>query len=331
MPAAPADAKAWARERVTGLWTTPMIPMKPNGDIDTQGIRDNVDHIIGLRAGGIGFGFSEPWYLTLEERMSSFKVFVDAVDKRIPCYVHAVDYSVPETIRLVRYCTEIGADAVMLWVPMEFTKSEAMACDWYEYVASRVSVPMFVYNTYHSGRNLSIQAIERLATLENVCALKDAVNDYGHTIEAMRAVGEQLVVSNPLEEYLPAMMIYSQQQVLLGATSVFLMQSPKCPAVQQYVDLINAGDHAGGWAAYFALQPLRDVWKSIYAELWNHEAAQHPIALIKCWMDLLGMSGGVVRPPLRQLSAEDAQRFEATLERTGWLERLVSSRALATP
>jgi 4-hydroxy-tetrahydrodipicolinate synthase len=322
MPVANPESRAWARESVKGLWTTPMIPMLPDGSIDHEGIRNNVEYILGVGVGGVGFGFSEPWYLTLQERMEAFKVFVDAVAGRVPCYVHAVDYSVPETIRLVNHCREIGADAVMLWVPMEFGKSEGMACDWYEYVASQVEMPIFAYNTYHSGLNLSIDAIRRIAEVESIVALKDAVNDFGHTIAALEAVGDQILVSNPLEEYLPAMLAYTKQQVMLGATSVFLMQSPHYQPVNEYVRLLEQGRAAEAWSLYYELKPLRDIWTGIYGVLWDKGAALHPIATIKYWMELMGMHGGPVRPPLKQLSAEAKEQFRARLEATGWLEKL---------
>jgi 4-hydroxy-tetrahydrodipicolinate synthase len=325
MPVSNSEAKQWARDSVKGLWTTPMIPMLADGSVDHAGIRANVEYILALDPGGIGFGFSEPWYLTLAERMAAFKTFVEAMRGRTPCYVHALDYSVPETINLVRYCAEIGADAVMLWVPMEFTKTEPMAIEWYEYIASQVQMPIFAYNTYHSNRNLSIEAIRRIAEIENVVALKDAVNDYSHTIAAMAAVGDQILVSNPLEDYLPAMLTYTKQQVMLGTTSVFLMQSPRCQPINEYVRLIQQGKVAEGWAKYYELKPLRDVWTSLYSVLWNQQAAEHPIATIKYWMEIMGMHGGPVRPPLRQLTDNDRRAFRTRVEASGWLERLLTT------
>lgn len=322
MPVGNADSKSWARDAVKGLWTTPMIPMHADGSIDHEGIAANVEHLIALAVGGVGFGFSEPWYLTLRERMDAFATYVKAVGRRIPCYVHAVDYSVPETVNLVRYCGDLGADAVMLWVPMEFTKTEELACEWYEYIASQVSIPIFAYNTYHSNRNLSIAAIERIAAIENVVALKDAVNDFNHTIAAMQAVGDQILVSNPLEEYLPAMLTYTNQQVMLGTTSVFLMQSRTYQPINEYVQLITSGRVAEGWAKYYELKPLRDLWSALYSVLWNQSAAQHPIATIKYWMELIGMHGGPVRPPLKPLDDHARAAFRERLEATGWMPRL---------
>jgi 4-hydroxy-tetrahydrodipicolinate synthase len=316
------QAKEWARTSMKGLWTSPMIPIADDGSVDHAGIRHNVDYLVDSKVDGLGFGFSEPWYLSLQERMDAFETFVSQVKGRVPCYLHALDYSVPETINLVNHAQRIGADAVMLWTPMEFAKTQDMVYDWYEYVASQVTFPIIAYNTYHSGICFTIETIERLAAIENICALKDAVNDFGHTVAAMEAVAGQILVSNPLERDLPAMKMYLNQQILLGATSVFLMQSPRWQPIHEYCRTIDEGDYASAWTQFYALNPLREIWNSIYEPLWNTEGALHPIPLIKYWMDLMGMKGGTVRPPMHPLTNPERDALRKRLDATGLLERL---------
>jgi len=319
------EAKAWSRETMRGLWTSPMIPMTADGEVDHDGIRHNVEFLIDSKIDGVGFGFSEPWYLTIKERMAAFETFIRAVDRRVPAYLHALDYSVPETIGLVNYAGELGADAVMLWTPMEFAKTQDMIVDWYTYVASQVDARIIAYNTYHSGKSFTIDTIRRLADIPEVCALKDAVNDFGHTVEAIGAVGDRIVVSNPLEKHLPAMKMYLDQQILLGTTSMFLMQSPRWQPIRDYVAAIDAGDLASAWQQFYVLEPLREIWNSVYEPLWNKGGALHPIPLIKHWMDLIGMRGGTVRPPMPALTPEAADDLRERLEATGLFSRLVVS------
>jgi 4-hydroxy-tetrahydrodipicolinate synthase len=314
--------KDWARETVKGLWTSPLVPFTETGAIDHDGIRHNVEHVISLRADGIGYGFGEPLLQTVQERMDGFKTFADAVGGRVPCYFHGMDYSVPETIRLAEHAFECGADAVMLWVPLEWGTSEEQAVAWYEYMLDEIDGPVFLYNTYHSGLSLSVDAVARLAQHPNAVAFKDAVNDLPHTLAIMDRVGDQIVVSDPVEDHFAAMLNASDQQVLLGATSVYLMQSPDFQPVRKYLDLARAGDQRGMWEAYYDLQPLRDVWNRAYTVLWNKEAAAHPIAALKWWMDLFGMRGGDVRRPYRSFSQDERAAFQRELLATGWMERL---------
>jgi 4-hydroxy-tetrahydrodipicolinate synthase len=316
------DAKDWARENMVGLWTSPMIPFEQDLSLSDKGIVHNVEYMLAVKASGLGYGFSEPWHCTLEERKHGMDVFVGAVAGRVPAYAHVTDHSIAETVGLAQHAAAVGADAIMLWAPYEFAKSQEMMFGYFEYVASKVDIAMIVYNTHHSGRSLNPETIERLSHIPNVCALKDAVNDMIHTTDVVRRVGEAIVVSDPLEEHLPLAITLLGQQVLLGTTSVFLMQSPAYQPVQEYVDLFRAGQTAEAWAKYHELQPLRSIWQSMYATLWDKSAAVHPIAMNKAWMDLMGMHGGPVRPPGSDISAAERRDLEARIQSTGWLDRL---------
>lgn len=316
------EAKEWARAKMKGLWTSPMFPFTPDYRLDEAGIRHNVERMLQVKATGLGFGFSEPWVCTHAERKRAMEVSVDAVRQRVPAYVHTTDHSVEETIHLTRHAQDVGADAVMIWAPYEWAKTQEMVCRYYEYVASKVDIAIFLYNTYHSGIGMTPETIARLARIPNVCALKDAVNDVTHTVRCMELCGKEIVVSDPLEDHLLTMTLHFGQQVMLGTTSVFLMQSPERQPVQDYYELAKEGKAAEASRKYYELQPLRDVWTGIYQVLWEKKGALHPLPYIKYWMDLIGMAAGPVRPPMVNLTVEQKAEFKARLEAAGWMERL---------
>lgn len=316
------EAKEWAREHMKGLWTSPMYPFTADFQLDEAGIRNNVEYMIKSRAAGLGFGFSEPWVCSHEERRRAIEVAVDAVRGRVPAYIHTTDHSVEETIALTNFAKAAGADAVMIWPPYEWAKSQTMVAEFYEYVASKVDMPIFLYNTYHSGMAMSVETITRLARVENICALKDAINDAVHTVQVAAACGDQIVVSDPLEEHLLNTVLHFNQQILLGTTPVFMMQSPYYQPIQEYYELARAGKAAEAAQKYYALQPLRDVWTAMYAVLWDKKAAQHPLPYIKYWMDLIGMSAGPVRPPMKNLTGDQKAWVREKLMASGWVEKL---------
>ncbi len=316
------DAKDWAREHMKGLWTSPMYPFTPDFELDEPGIRNNVEYMLASKSSGLGFGFSEPWVCTHKERRRAFEVAVDAARGRVPTYVHTTDHSVEETIALTRDAKSAGADAVMIWPPYEWAKTQEMLCEFYEYVASKVDMPIILYNTYHSGISMTPETIARLAKIQNVCALKDAVNDAAHTIQCQALCGDQIVISDPLEEHLLTSTLHFKQQLLLGTTSVFLMQSPHRQPIQEYFDLARQGKAEEASRKYYELQPLRDVWTGIYTVLWDKKGALHPLPYIKYWMDLIGMSAGPVRPPMKNLTDEQKAAFRARLLASGWVEKL---------
>jgi 4-hydroxy-tetrahydrodipicolinate synthase len=321
------DAKDWAREHMKGLWTSPMYPFTQDYKLDEAGIRGNVEYMLKAKSTGLGFGFSEPWVVSHAERIRAFETAVDAVRKRVPAYVHTTDHSVEETVNFTKHAKAIGADAVMIWPPYEWAKTQDMICDYYEYVASKVDIAIFLYNTYHSGIAMTPETVARLAKIPNVCALKDAVNDVSHTVRCIELCGKEIVIGEPLEDHLLTMTLEHKQQLLLGTTSVFLMQSPHCQPIQEYWELAMQGKAAEATRKYNELQPLRDVWKGIYEVLWDKKKASHPLPYIKYWMDLMGMSAGPVRPPMVNLSDEDKAQFKARLEASGWMDRLLPDRA----
>ncbi len=323
------DAKDWARAHMKGLWTSPMFPFTPDFKLDEAGIRNNVERMLQVKAAGLGFGFSEPWVCTHAERKRAFEVAIDAAGKRVPAYVHTTDHSVEETINLTNHAAAVGADAVMIWPPYEWAKTQEMVCEYYEYVASKVDIAIFLYNTWHAGMRMSPETIARLAKIPNVCALKNAVNDVAHSIRCVELCGAEIVVSEPLEDHLLTMTLHFKQQLMLGTTSVFLMQSPHCQPVQEYFELALQGKAAEAARKYYELQPLRDVWTGIYQVLWEKKGALHPLPYIKYWMDLVGMSAGPVRPPMKGLTEEQKAAFRERLDASGWMQRLYPDTAQA--
>jgi len=323
------DAKEWARENMKGLWTSPMYSFTEDLKINEAGMRLNVERMLQVKAGGLGFGFSEPWVCTHEERKRAMEISIDAIRGRVPAYCHTTDHSVEETINLTKHAEAIGADAVMIWPPYEWAKSQEMICEFYEYVASKVDIAIFLYNTFHSGICMTPETVQRLVKIPNVCALKDAVNDVPHTVRCKELVGDQIVVSLSNEEHLLTMTLQFGQQVMLGTTSVFLMQSPDYQPIQEYWELARAGKGAEASLKYYELQPLREIWGTMYKVLRDKHAATHPLPQIKYWMDLIGMAGGPSRPPQAPMTDEQKASLQSRLEASGWLDRLYPKKRAA--
>ena len=116
---------------------------------------------------------------------------------------------------------------------------------------------------------------------------------------------------------------------MLGTTAVFLLQSPHCQPIQEYWELARAGRGAEASRKYYELQPLREVYQTIYLVLRDKKAAAHPLPQIKYWMDLIGMAGGPVRPPEPPITEEQKADLRARIESTGWMEKLYPKRAAA--
>ena len=134
------------RHRFKGYFTVLYTPFHGNGDVDTEGLRHNVE--ITLSLPGVG-GLSvhsihqEFWTLTLAERRLVTEVILGAVSGRVPTIVGVSDTSMQNVIELARHAHECGADAVMIWPPYYGLKTPDGLQRFYETVAARIDGGFF--------------------------------------------------------------------------------------------------------------------------------------------------------------------------------------------
>jgi 4-hydroxy-tetrahydrodipicolinate synthase len=250
---------------------------------------------------------------------------VPAADRAM-CLFYTADHSIAETLALSHHAKAIGAAAVILWVPYEWASSQDLMHDYIEYVAGDVDLPIIAFNTPHSGMTMSHETMARIARIPNVCAFKNAVKDPQHTIQAIEMFGSEIILSYPFEEQLLELTVQHGQQVLLGSTSVYLMQSPERQSIVDYLRLAQQGDIVGATRIRDELEPLREVWTGIYDVLWDEKKAAHPMGLIKYWMDILGMAGGPMGPPMQSPDEATKAAFRKRLDAAGWERLLFPSR-----
>jgi 4-hydroxy-tetrahydrodipicolinate synthase len=320
------DAKDWAKEHLKGPFSSPSAPFTSDFALDEPGVVRNVERVIAAGASGVGFGFLDAWGLTIAQRKRVMDLIAEATGDRAMCTFYTADHSVADTIDLSLHARAIGAEAIILWVPYEWASSQDLMHDYVEYVAGKVDMAVVAFNTPHSGMTMTHETMARIAKIPNVCGFKNAVKDPQHTIRAMEMFGAEVVLSYPFEEHLLEMTVEHGQQVLMGSTSVYLMQSPERQPIIEYLRLAQQGDMAGATRIREELAPLREVWGSIYSVLWDDKKAAHPVGLIKYWMDVLGMAGGPMGPPMQQPDEAAKADFRQRLDAAGWERLLFPSR-----
>lgn len=313
------EAKAWAFENLRGLFVSPLTIFHDDDTLDEQGLAFNVDYLVRIGVTGLGYGHGEPWSMSLQERKTSAEHFLKAVGSRVKAYVHTFDHSAPDTADLSNHAVASGADLVMIEPPYEWAKSEGMIYQFYKYVAENTDVGIILLNTPHSGRIMSPELLDKLADIPAVCAIKDGINDWTTARSHWEKVHDRIVFSLPREEEALACLMYLKQQVQLGTSAVFCLQTQDWKPVKRYVELAYEGRYEDAFKIWAALGPLRDLWSSMHTVLWSANA-EHPIVWAKAWCEVMGMKGGKVRGPGRNLEpevkAEFQKRIRETLART---------------
>jgi 4-hydroxy-tetrahydrodipicolinate synthase len=312
------EAKQAARETFTGLWAAITTPFGPGGAVDYGGLRHDLDRLTGaLAVDGIFCGgvMSEFWSLTGSEKRRLTEVVVDAARGRCPVIAHTGHTSAQQAIELTRHAQKAGADFAVLINPYFPPASDEGLLRWFETVCAAVDIGVWLFDTAYSGVTLSLDLIERLAAIDNVCGIKVG-RDHARYLEVLGRVGEAILVCEPNEGTWLENIREHGQRVFMSSAAPYLYQTPDWQPMRDYTDLALAGDFTAAAQVAATLDPVRGV-----AARWLHGKASRfdTLASIKAWAGLIGLSGGPVRPPLLPRSAAEIAELAADLDAAGLL------------
>jgi 4-hydroxy-tetrahydrodipicolinate synthase len=312
------EAKEAARAKFRGLWAALTTPFKPDGALDEAGARQNMRrltdelHIDGVFCTGV---MGEFWSLTKEERKRCVEIVVEEAKGKCLVIAHTCHHSAHETVELTRHAEQVGADFAILMNPYYPPANEAMVYEWFSFVAAQVNIGIWMFDTPFAGYGYSAELTARIAEIENVCGLK-VPRPREHYLAVKKLCGDKIVISDPFEsEWLSLMRDYGQQ-VHQSSPTPYLFQTPASQPLRDYTELGLAGRFKEGQAISDRLSPIRELYARWVGAPWNKHKIM-PMAYIKAWSEMLGMVGGIVRPPLLQITAAERAELRGDLERVG--------------
>jgi 4-hydroxy-tetrahydrodipicolinate synthase len=302
-------AKEAARESFHGLWAAMTTPFTAGGDLDDAALGADVarlSDVLGVDGVFCTGVMGEFWALTRAERERAIAVVVEASRGRFPVLAHTGAHSARETIELTRHAAEVGADFAVVINPYFPAASENGLLGWFTEVLSAVDLGVWLFDTNYSGVTLPLNVIDRLADVENVCGIKVG-HDHSRYLKILRLVGDRILVCEPNETLWLENMRDHGQTVFMSSAAPYLYQSASWQPMREYTRLALDGnlDKAADVAA--TLDPVRRLAAKWLHGRWARDRV-NPVPAIKVWAGLLGMSGGVVRPPLIPL--DEAERAE---------------------
>jgi 4-hydroxy-tetrahydrodipicolinate synthase len=314
------EAKEWARESLRGYIAVMFTPYDEEGVIDSNAIRRDVEHtlslpdIAGLYVGSI---YQEFWLLSLAERMHVAEVAIDAVDGRVPVIVSASHTVLECAIKLADHARSAGAAAVMLWPPYFGPRSQDGVLAFYTSVMEKVDIGFAFYNTGLSevGFQMTPPLLTALARLPQMCILKEASLRLDTYLETVSLIGNDVVVSSPLEEFwLAGRMLApdTSAAMLMGSSRVLFLQTPAVPKLSTFYQAAMAGRHQ---EAAGILSWILSTSDQIHGSALR--AGEHPIGLVKAVCGAMGLSGGVPRPPCERPTKADLASALASLRTAG--------------
>ncbi len=251
------DAKGAARDAFVGLWAATTTPFDADGRMDLDAAAADLARLVeGLEVDGIFCSgvMSEFWALSTAERLRQVEAVVGAVRGRCPVIAHTGHHSVVETIELTRHAERAGADFAVVLRPYYPVAADDGIYDFYSAVCGAVDIGVWIFDTAYAGPPLSLDLVDRLADIENVCGIKVG-HPRPHYLAVLQRVADRILVCAPAEQDLLADIRDHGQRVHMPSAAPYLYQTPEWRPMLEYTRAALSGDFAEAAEVAATLDP----------------------------------------------------------------------------
>jgi 4-hydroxy-tetrahydrodipicolinate synthase len=206
-----------------GIITPLVTPLAESGELDPTGLGRLVEHVIG---GGVTGLFilgttGEGPSLSYRLREQMIRRTCALARGRVPVLVSVSDTAISETERAACIASEAGAAAAVLAPPYYFRYSQADLLRYVELVASRIPLPVLLYNIPQLTKvAFEPETVGGAALIPGVLGIKDSSRDLAYlarVVEAVRARPDFTILNGPEEILAEAMRAGSHGGVCGGS------------------------------------------------------------------------------------------------------------------
>jgi len=286
--------------RVKGIITALVTPFSNNGQVDEEAVNELVEFQVGKGVNGLfplgttGMGPA----MELDERKRVAEIVVEKAYGRIPVIVQVGASDPLTSLELARHAEKIGADAVACLTPFYYRPGADSIVDHYKRLAKATGLPVFVYNIpSNTGNNVDSQLLLQLSRIPNVVGIKDSSRDFSQLLDFLESVPEGFAVVNGTDSYLFSAFCAGVSAGVSATANAF----PEL-FVEMY-KAYKAGDLDRGKILQIKIHALRTATSS------------PPIAPLLEALKMRGLKSGNVKPPLRQMNAEELTSLRSKISR----------------
>jgi len=289
---------------VLGAVITAMVtPFQADGSVDLDRFRELAAHLVDNGSDGLvvcGTTGESPT-LADGEKLALFEAAVETVGGRATVIAGTGTYDTAHSVHLTQQATELGVDAILVVTPYYNKPPQRAIVRHVEEIADATHLPVVAYNIpSRVVVNVEPATIARLAEIENVVAVKQALDDP----EQARFIAEE----TRLDLYSgddPNTLAFLE----LGGVGVVSVTSHLWgKQIAEMIRLHREGDVEGARAIHEELQPSYELLR----------VQVNPIP-IKAALNLAGHAVGGYRLPMVEPDEEELARIRSCLERSGLL------------
>jgi 4-hydroxy-tetrahydrodipicolinate synthase len=284
-----------------GVTTAMITPFLPDGSVDFDGLRNNIQHQLKNGISGLlplGTTGETPT-LSEEEKQQVVQAVVEETenfDANIPVLVGVGTNSTSKTISNAKQAEKWGADALLVVTPYYNKPTQEGILAHFNAVCEAVDLPIVVYNIKgRTGTNIQTDTLKRIAEHEGIIAVKEASGDIHQMMDVLENIPDIAVYSGDDGMTFPL--------TCLGGQGVISVVSNLLPGmVVEMVAEGLAGNMSQARKLHFALLP---IFKAAFIET-------NP-APIKYAMSQMGLAGGPLRLPLVEIKDSSKEIIDSVI------------------
>jgi len=288
------------RTRLSGVIAFPITPFKDDLSLDLPGLHENltklIEHPISavVAAGGTG----EMYSLTPAEYARVIELTEHAIEGRVPV-IAGVGFGQRLGIEMAQAAEKAGADGLLAFPPYYPQADEEGLFEYYRGIAAATDLGILIYS--RDWVTFTPAMVQRLAAeIPSLIAWKDGHGDIRRLQAIMNRVGDRLHwIGGAGDDMVAA--YYSTG--IRTFTSSIATVAPKLSL--RLHELGTMGD----------VDSLAELLDRCVIPLYAIRARRkgYEVSTMKAMMDMVGMSGGLVRPPLVDVTPSELDELRVIL------------------
>ncbi len=295
---------------IKGSFVALITPFKDNGSVDIAGFRRLMEFqaLNGTSALLIMGSTGEVSLLSKEERHQIISETVEFRNPDMPLFYGCTGNNTHETIKMVEYASQAGADGAIITVPSYIYAPVEAAIQYFLEVADASPIPVGIYNNpVRVGTDLPAEAIIELADHPNIVIDKEAMARPGQIAQILAAEKDLSLMccDSPNLGLVPAVMS-------LGGHGTANMSGNIAPREMAVI--------SKPWETYEDAVNFRRTYLKLLPLIQFNYCRVNPVP-VKSLAKALGLPAGNLRKPYLNMTGRALQRGVEIVRNLGLVEQ----------
>jgi 5-dehydro-4-deoxyglucarate dehydratase len=288
------------RQRLQGVISFPVTPFKKDLSLDLEGFRKNLRSLLQhpICAVVAPAGTGELYSLSPAEHAAVVKTVVEEVNGRMPVLA-GTGFNPPIALELAREAAKLKVTGILAFPPYYPSPDDDGLVAYYRGVANATSLGMLIYT--RDWFNPTPALAEKLAQIPNLIGWKDGQADLRRYQMIRQRLGDRFHWIGGAGDDMVAG-YYS-----IGIRTYTSSIANVAPRLSLKLhELASAGKS----------DELSELMNDLVIPLYALRARRkgYEVSAMKAMMDMIGLAGGPVRPPLVDLRPDEIELLRGTLD-----------------